>query len=247
MRHAPVFAAVVAALAVGFAGSGASQAPRPPGYLTSPINGVLLLGSPPAPGSAEDLAEKADYADLGERVNSPRWAQAAIDAELSPQTLSRGFGCAAGVAISPETTPRLTEIMTRVGTDIRKTVQPPKDHFKRVRPAVGNDAPICVARDPALLADGSYPSGHAMLGWVYALILAELKPTEADPILLRGKAFGDSRVICGVHHMSDVEAGRELASALVARLHGEPLFIADMAMARSEVMKAPAPENCPKG
>jgi acid phosphatase (class A) len=31
------------------------------------------------------------------------------------------------------------------------------------------------------------------------LILAELAPERATPILNRGRAYGESRVVCGVH------------------------------------------------
>ena len=84
------------------------------------------------------------------------------------------------------------------------------------------------------MENSSWPSGHAMLGWTYALLLAELVPEQADAVLLRGRQFGDSRVVCGVHYPSDVEAGRAVGAALVARLHAEPQFVADMAAAKAE-------------
>jgi acid phosphatase (class A) len=68
-----------------------------------------------------------------------------------------------------------------------------------------------------------------------ALILAELRPEHASAILVRGREFGDSRAICGVHYMSDVEAGRLYAAAVVARLHADPQFQADLAASRVEL------------
>ena len=60
-----------------------------------------------------------------------------------------------------------------------------------------------------------------------------------------GKQIGESRIICGVHYASDIEAGRTLASAMVARLHGDPQFQADMKKARSEIARAKAaPSGC---
>ena len=88
--------------------------------------------------------------------------------------------------------------------------------------------------------NASYPSGHAMVGWSWGLILSELAPASADSLMAAGKAVGDSRVICGVHFQSDIEAGRTLASAMVARLHGEPEFQRDLATARRELARAPA-------
>jgi acid phosphatase (class A) len=62
---------------------------------------------------------------------------------------------------------------------------------------------------------------------------------------VRARAFGESRVVCGVHNMSAVEAGRTNGSILVAALHGSPEFRRDMDAARAEVAAArkrgPAP------
>ncbi|HEX6860716.1 MAG TPA: phosphatase PAP2 family protein [Caulobacteraceae bacterium] len=245
MTYVRIFAAAAAAVVLGAGGYALSQSAPTPGYLSEPMDGAALIGPPPADGSAKDLAEKGHYAQTRGLAGSPRWAQARFDAELTAAALGRGFGCAAGIEMSPQETPALYRVLGRVGGDIRSNIRAPKDHYQRARPAVGNTTPICVERSAALMGDGSYPSGHAMLGWTYALLLAELKPNEAEAILQRGKDFGDSRVICGVHYASDVEAGRTLASALVARLHAEPQFVADMAAARAELAGAKPAADCP--
>ena len=79
----------------------------------------------------------------------------------------------------------------------------------------------CDAPDAALAASGSYPSGHGAGGWAWALVMAELVPSRADAILQRGRDYGDSRVICGYHFPSDIEAGRVIAAAVIARLHAD--------------------------
>lgn len=93
--------------------------------------------------------------------------------------------------------------------------------------------------------NASYPSGHAMTAWAWALIMAEAAPSKASMVLALGKDSGDSRVVCGVHFISDVEAGRTLGSSMVARLHAEPAFESDMAVARREMAAAKiAPTGC---
>jgi acid phosphatase (class A) len=239
-------AAALAIVAVGWTALSQQAAPaRPPGYLAEALNGAALVGAPPAEGSPRAVAERNHYEATRALQGSPRWAQATFDNELTPAALSQGFGCAAGVALSAGGTPATTRLLSRVGTDVGRASAASKGVHQRARPAVGNDRPICIPRDPALMENSSWPSGHAMLGWTYALLLAELVPTNADAVLLRGREFGDSRVVCGVHFQSDVEAGRTVAAALVARLHAEPQFVADMAAARAELAKAEAPENCP--
>ena len=84
-----------------------------------------------------------------------------------------------------------------------------------------------------LAKDGSYPSGHASLGWAWGLILAEMAPERANALVARGQAFGQSRVICGVHWQSDVTQGRIIGAATVARLHADPVFRAQVDAAGS--------------
>lgn len=91
--------------------------------------------------------------------------------------------------------------------------------------------------------NASYPSGHAMTGWAWALVLAELAPAKANELMAAGKEMGTSRVICGVHYESDVEAGRDLAAAMVARMHADAEFRADMEKARREVARLSAPPS----
>ncbi|WP_230772482.1 phosphatase PAP2 family protein [Sphingomonas sp. Leaf4] len=80
-----------------------------------------------------------------------------------------------------------------------------------------------------------YPSGHTSWGTSVALVLAELRPDRADAILERGREYGNSRVICGAHSVSAVEAGRQAAAAIVAVLHGSSQFRGDLEAARREL------------
>lgn len=49
-----------------------------------------------------------------------------------------------------------------------------------------------------------------------------------------------SRVVCGVHWQSDVNAGRLVAAAVVAQLHANPDFVAQLGEAKKEVVAARA-------
>ena len=49
--------------------------------------------------------------------------------------------------------------------------------------------------------------------------------------------MGESRVICGYHFQSDVDAARLVASAVVARLHADPGFQAQLEKARKEMAR----------
>lgn len=228
----------------------AGWAKPPPGYLggKSGVDAATIIGPPPAPTSPRGKAERAQFNETRKLVNTQAWSEAIADADLSGKNGMKSFSCAAGVTISAEATPTLANLLLRITDDAAKIYQPAKATYKRPRPPVGNKAPICVPREAWIDTDGSYPSGHSLIGWAWGSVLAELVPEKASPILARGKAFGDSRVVCGVHFQSDVEAGRYVGSALVTRLHDDPAFMADLAKARAEIAASKAngpPANCP--
>jgi acid phosphatase (class A) len=81
----------------------------------------------------------------------------------------------------------------------------------------------------------SHPSGHAAHGWGWALVLAEAYPSRAREILQRGREYGDSRVVCGFHFPSDVEVGRMVGALVVARLHADEGFRAQLVSAHEEL------------
>jgi acid phosphatase (class A) len=125
-----------------------------------------------------------------------------------------------------------------------------KDHYQRTRPFVAFKTASCTPDEDAKLAkDGAYPSGHSAVGWSWALVLAEVAPQRSDALLQRGRAFGQSRGICGAHWQSDIEAGRLIGAATVARLHTHAGFTAQLTAARDEVARMrnqnlPLPRDC---
>jgi acid phosphatase (class A) len=172
---------------------------------------------------------------------------AASDADLDFPHAATTFSCAAGVAISKEATPHLYGLLGKMMVDVGLSTYRAKDHYKRVRPFVVHKEQTCTpAEDKFLASDGSYPSGHSSIGWGWALVLTELVPTRSDAILKRGREFGESRIVCNAHWLSDVENGRTMAAATVARLHADPAFIAELAAVKAEIARQQAysPESC---
>lgn len=251
---------VALGIALGLAGVGIAMAqapaPRPApmaafkfekGYLAPADlpDSLVLLPPPPAPGSAAEVrdveASKAALALHG----GPRWVQATIDADLGVGSTAT-MSCAAGHAISPGTTPLTDHLLRRAFSDLAVSTRAAKAKYQRARPFTVNNAPMCTPElDAGLRKDGSYPSGHSAIGYGWGLILAELLPDRATRVVARGRAFGDSRRVCNVHWLSDVEEGRVAASAVVARLHADPAFQADMAAAAKELAAdKSAPSGC---
>ena len=222
----------------------------PPSYL--PLaelpNSLALVPAPPAAGSGAFAGDEAAQAAAQHLKGTPRWALAASDADLGFPHAAGTFSCAAGFTISKEATPRLYGLLGKMLVDVGLSTYRAKDHYKRTRPFVVHKQSTCTPAEENFLAgDGSYPSGHSAAGWGWALVLAELVPSRANEILQRGREFGHSRVICNVHWQSDVEAGRMMAAATVARLHADAGFEADLAAAKAEIAArktAIAPARC---
>lgn len=195
-----------------------------------------LLAPPPASGSAAQQADEAAYQSTLALVGSARWHLAARDAVLKFPAAADVFSCTLGATISEKQTPHLYTLLRRSYVDAGLATYAAKDRYARVRPFVISKLPTCTpAEEAALAKDGAYPSGHAALGWAWGLLLAEMMPEKSQAVLERAKAFGQSRHICGVHWQSDIAAGQLVGSAAVARLHVDPVFKAQFALAQAEL------------
>jgi len=208
-------------------------------YLPGPLpNTDVIIGQPPASGSATLAADLAIYWGTRALKGSARWALATNDVAQSAAAVLDNFACALGRRLDPAAVPKLVTLFDRVRLDVGNATRLPKDRYRRIRPHIGNEAPLCVVRDPHVEDTFSYPSSHATLGWTLTLILASLVPDRAAGILTRGRVYGESRIVCGLHWRTDVEAGRTIAAALYAALAGDAAFRADMDAVRVELGQA---------
>ena len=81
-------------------------------------------------------------------------------------------------------------------------------------------------------------------------MLTEAAPDRTDALLQRGRAFAQSRAVCGVHWQSDIQAGMLVGAGTVARLHANETFRAQLNAASAEITaarqagKVPAAADC---
>lgn len=199
-------------------------------------NSAILVPPPPAPGSEAMKRDAEGAANAVAQQGSARWTLAAADAELmAPDAIGTTFSCAAGFAITAKATPALSALLSRAAANLAMSTMAAKRKYQRARPFMENGKPTCTPDMEAVLRkDGSYPSGHSAIGFGTGLILAEAIPSRATELVARGRVFGDSRRICNVHWLSDIEEGRFMAAATLARLNADPAFQKDLAAARSE-------------
>ena len=76
------------------------------------------------------------------------------------------FECALQIPLSQEGTSNLNMLLRRTLLDAGLATYAAKDKYQRALPFVAEKTSTCTAaKDAALAKDGSYPSGHASLGW----------------------------------------------------------------------------------
>ncbi len=200
---------------------------------------LLLLPPPPAFNSVDFLKDKAMY-DWGKSMrNTERGKQAYLDADSSKDNVTKQFSPAFGYEISISNSPEIYKLITTMKEDAGDlATRSAKQHYNRIRPFSFFNEPTCRPEDEKTLStNGSYPSGHTTMGFAIALVLAEINPARQNQILKRGYDIGESRVICGYHWQSDVDAAKVMAAAVVAQLHTNSAFIAQLAKAKAELKK----------
>ncbi|HET9159803.1 MAG TPA: phosphatase PAP2 family protein [Caulobacteraceae bacterium] len=226
----------------------AAAPPPVPGYLTAQTTPDVgrMIAPPPAEGGPRQMQDLEIFRSTRALEGSDRWRLAQHDNSYAIADLMGDFSCAAGLQMTPETAPKTALLLRRVMRDSGVTANGAKQVFQRKRPYLFVDAPICIAKTDALAGSPDYPSGHSTLSWSVGMILSELAPEHATALMSRARAYGESRIVCGVHTLSAVEAGRFTASAVVAAEHGSAEFRTDMDGARAELAalreKAPTPD-----
>ena len=204
-----------------------------------------ILPEPPAENSAQFAYDEAQY-QWGKSIrDTPRGKMAVSDADLSEGWIGRVFSEPFGYEISAEKTPEIYKLLKGVERDAGSlSARKAKKHYMRKRPfMVHNELTSTPDQEEGMRTNGSYPSGHTARGWSLALVLAELNPDRQEEILKRGFEYGQSRVIVGAHWQSDVDMGRIVSAAGVARLHADDDFNSQLLRAKAEV-RALKGETC---
>lgn len=235
MKKMMMIAALTVAAVSAMAQS--DQSPVDAYFTTSEMPDMLKwCPAPPDTASAAFAYDITQYFWGKKMRNCKERADIAIrDAVYGLDCIIREFSEPFGLQISKEETPEIYKVL-REGTATCDSICTfPKRYYMRKRPFMRfNEATLYPADEPALRKNGSYPSGHTLLGWSSALLLSEINPDRADTLLARGYMYGESRVIVGAHWQSDVDAARLAASAAYARLHTSERFLEQMRLARQE-------------
>lgn len=201
------------------------------------LQGTSLDYTVPVPPSAPELVQLdlVQVRSAQQLPTSALWLEAEADARAyNAADIIERFDDASGEVLEGQQRPILVAMLQRVIKDAGFYVDQAKVASPRPRPYV-EDSSIKPCNTEYLKDEQSYPSGHAMNGYVVAVVLSQvISKSHEQAILARGIRYGDNRVVCGVHHPTDVQQGRLLGVAYLKALVNNPEYQADLTCAREE-------------
>ena len=226
MRHILLAALMAAALA-----SSPVQAEEAKPFATAKtIDLLTLLKPPPANDSAQTRAELAEV--LSVQVTRTPEMEAQAQADVVEDVWR--FADVIGPKLKPEALPVFSAFFDRVVATEGAVVDPAKDMWKRPRPH--QYSPL-VKPAVKLSNSGAYPSGHTTVGTLMGIVLSNMIPEKRTEIMARAWAYGENRLIGGIHFRADIEAGRIAGTAIAARIMEQPEFQNEFASAKTELRK----------
>jgi acid phosphatase (class A) len=216
-----------------------AAAPRVPKTLhvltADQVDPGRLIPAPFKDGSAEQRSDLAVVEQVYGSRSPERRAQAEWDdkhesVELFASTLGPKFDLAK--------LPATAKLIAVVDNEQSVVANIAKAYFKRNRPWAIDPTLVACDYKPGAAPLTSYPSGHATLSYSTGLILARLMPEKAQAILGRAQEYAYSRVVCGAHYPSDIEASHVLATEMDMMMMDNTAFRAEFDAAKTELRAA---------
>lgn len=123
-----------------------------------------------------------------------------------------------GKMLSPKELKHIKAFFTALKIDVGIHAGIAKYQFRRPRPFLTD-----TTLKPCLKLEKTYayPSGHTTMARLYARVLAHMYPDRAEAFMKRGDEIAMHRVLGGVHHPSDIIAGKILGDAMAEEIVGE--------------------------
>ena len=197
----------------------------------SQFDARTVLHAPPADDSAQTKAELAKVHEIEAKRTQAEFDKAVADGKNETVFL---FQPVFGDGFTAEKLPVTAAFFAKVGNDEGVFANVAKNTWKRPRPFLVDTTLHPCEHGKSF----SYPSGHATRGYLLAVVLAAAVPEKRDAILDRAADYGRSRLVCGVHYRSDVEAGRTTGTALGAVMLSLPAVRTDLESVHAELAAA---------
>lgn len=222
------YASLTAGLLLLVIGSAAQAEDAKPFVTNKDIDLTMILPPPPANDSAQTKAELGAVLTLQVTRTPQMIASAVADSE---ENVWR-FANVMGPNFTKDKLPKFSAFFDRVVETEGAVVDPAKDVWKRPRPHQLSDLVKPVVK---LSSSGSWPSGHATVGTMMGIILADMVPEKRAEIMARAAEYAHNREVGGIHYASDVEMGKISGSVIAAVLLNRDDFKAEYEVARAEL------------
>lgn len=199
---------------------------------------TLFLAPPPAPGSAEEKADIDAMLHIQATRTQAQRLRSTEDAEFSVFRFADVLGPNFDRAHLPKTAIFFEQVFAATyslighGKDTWHRPRPfetipalhPEDSVRNgvINPHTGSISP-------------SYPSGHAFLGELSAILLSQVWPEKRAALFARGAEYGNNRVVALVHYPTDIDAGQRAALVVAFALTTHPDFVRDFEIVKAEL------------
>jgi acid phosphatase (class A) len=188
---------------------------------------VRVLPPPPSEGSDAQKRDLQAVLDAQAKRSPEQTAQ-----KESDLTVFNQFASVLGSGFSAQNLPKTAVFFGHGYDDAIDILGAAKAKWKRPRPFLASPEVHPAGERPK---SASYPSGNSLLGYLYAILLADILPEKRDAIFAKGLDIGDARVVAGVHYPTDVAAGRLAAVEIVNALTRSPAYRAEFEAAKAEL------------
>lgn len=221
----------VAAFSLLASVAGHALAAEPLPYVTAKqLDLTRLLAPPPAQDSQQTRAEIQEVLKVQASRTPAMEAAAKADQE---EDVFR-FTNVLGSKFKAENLPLATPFFDRVANNEGVIVDPAKEVWKRPRPFMASNEVKPVVK---MSKSGAYPSGHASVAYLLAVVLSDMLPEKREELFKRAAEYANNRIVGGVHYASDIQAGRVVGTTIAATMMNQPEFQQDFVVAKAEVRK----------
>jgi acid phosphatase (class A) len=196
------------------------------------INLLLLLPPPPALDSAQMKAELGEILTVQVTRSKEMEARAIADAT---ENIWRFADVIDSPKFNAAALPELAAFFDRVVETEGAVTDPAKAVWMRPRRHLYSDLVRPVV---PLSKSGSYPSGHATVGTLMGIELANMLPEKRAAIMARAWEFGHNRIVGGIHYASDIEMGRISGTVIAQTISTHPDFKEEFEAAKAELRAA---------
>jgi acid phosphatase (class A) len=193
--------------------------PKKPVFVSETWYESLKTSLPLAPlqNSAQQKSDEQELFKYQKTRKAADCEQAKVEVMVS---LSNFFG-SKGSPIPMADIEKLSPFFEQLRNDAHYFIQRLKKDFPRQRPFLYlKGLEPCVAKE----VTGAYPSGHAVLAELFGLVLTDFYPEHKKFLETRAKKIAEHRVLAGMHHRTDIEAGTKLGALIYEQFKKSGVF-----------------------